>query len=121
MKSKVSFDTDGYPTEEFLTWLKECQRPEDALNAAQEAWRWPADNPLTDAEAAIIGPLEDGDLPYRFATGGWSGNEAIIHALRANLFTLYTWRMSMRGGLHIFVLPVHWRTERTGDGSDPGN
>lgn len=115
MKPLERLDADGYPTEEFLTWLEEGQRPQAALNAAKEAWRWSAENILTDAEAAIIGPLEHGDVPYRFATGGWSGNEDIIRALQVNFLTFYTWRMSVRGGLHIFVLPARWRNDKEDD------
>lgn len=111
MKPTVRLDADGYPTEEFLTWLETCEYPEAALRAAQEAWRWPAVNTLTEAEAALLGPLEHGDVPYRFATGGWSGNESIVRALCANCLTFYTWWMSVRGGLHIFVLPAHWRND----------
>lgn len=43
---------------------------------------------------------------YRIATGGWSGNEDIIVALkRNNMFWARCWMMSARGGLYIFLLP----------------
>lgn len=42
----------------------------------------------------------------RFATGGWSGNEDIIEALRENrVFWMSCWDSSHRGGLYIFKLP----------------
>lgn len=48
----------------------------------------------------------DGE-PFReltFVTGGWSENEAVINALRENLFWPFTWEFSQRGGLHTFVI-----------------
>jgi len=42
---------------------------------------------------------------YRLATGGWSGNESIIGALRENYFFWgRNWELSARGGLHIFKI-----------------
>jgi len=38
-------------------------------------------------------------------TGGWSGNEDIIHALRLNLFWMIYWQKSVRGGHYYFKLP----------------
>lgn len=38
----------------------------------------------------------------RFATGGWSGNEDMMHALTENYPVMACWRLSARGGLHIF-------------------
>jgi len=43
---------------------------------------------------------------YRFATGGWSGNEDIIEAMQANMGCwMSTWRSSHRGGLYKFQIP----------------
>jgi hypothetical protein len=43
---------------------------------------------------------------YTFTTGGWSGNEDLIEAVRAN-FILHSlcWEQSVRGGKHIYKLP----------------
>ena len=41
-------------------------------------------------------------------TGGWSGNEDIIEALKSNfIFWNVTWRKSERGGHYYFILE-HW-------------
>jgi len=44
----------------------------------------------------------------RLATVGWSGNEALVDALARNavIYSL-TWRLSSRGGLHIFEYPAY--------------
>lgn len=51
----------------------------------------------------IVQNREKGDL--QLWTGGWSGNEAIIAALQANLlfFSLY-WQESKRGGYYRFKI-----------------
>jgi hypothetical protein len=41
-------------------------------------------------------------------TGGWSGNEDIIHALETNaIWWMVTWRLSERGGRYVF----EWKKE----------
>jgi len=43
------------------------------------------------------------DGVWEIATGGWSGNEEIIQALKGNrLFWIMTWQLSKRGGYYEF-------------------
>ena len=42
---------------------------------------------------------------YYISTCGWSGNESIIHAMKANhMMWTWNWLQSRRGGHHIFEL-----------------
>lgn len=42
-------------------------------------------------------------VEYTLVTGGWSGNEAVINALRENVvFWASCWQSSERGGRHVF-------------------
>jgi len=89
-----------YPTEKELeqlaTWpiraLADCQV---VLTAAAELW-WPP-RPHDSL----------GQFPRaHFATGGWSGNEDVLTALKANaVFWALCWESSSVGGLHVFRLP----------------
>ena len=101
-----TFDSDGYPSEATLQTI-EVWPPADPANLFRyviEAWHWRdyADLPLTPHEAAVVAVRED----YRyvkFATGGWSGNEALIRALRHGFTGQLCWQLSARGGaLHIY-------------------
>ena len=53
-----------------------------------------------------MGSIRIGHKWIKFATGGWSGNEEIIGAMRSNygIWSLL-WESSHRGGLHIFHKP----------------
>jgi hypothetical protein len=42
-------------------------------------------------------------------TGGWSGNEALIHKLQRSLFWSMCWEKSVRGGHYYFRIPKGWR------------
>jgi hypothetical protein len=62
---------------------------------------------LTAGEAEVVHQEWDaaGVQRYRFlrfATGGWSGNESVIAAIRANWVLRSRWCLSSRGGLHIY-------------------
>ena len=47
-----------------------------------------------------------GSRTYHVSTGGWSGNEEILEAMRRNyLFWAVCWREHRRGGHYIFTLP----------------
>lgn len=102
-------DGDGYPTEAALEKLKSWA-PNDltgALDFMKELWSYPeaVRSTLSDAEQQIIHPAK-GNIHYHFATGGWSGNESLVHAFRENrLGWVITFCLHARGGRYIFRYP----------------
>ncbi len=94
---QIECDDYGYPAEASLDRIQEarpCTREDcrEILEAVRAAWRYGS-------------AKEDGGV-YRFATGGWSGNEAMIVAMHQNgVFSGICWRASITGGLHIYELP----------------
>lgn len=97
---------DGYPTDDALAQI-EAAAPREALLLAERAWHWDgwATRELSPAEREVV-HAEDGDAFLRLATGGWSGNESIVAALRKNWMAhALCWQFTSRGGLHIYRLP----------------
>lgn len=88
-------DADGYPSEAeldaIINWpAKDCG---GLLAHVLKMWHWP--------NYAI----QEG-RHYRFSTGGWSGNEDLIGALKQNIvFWSLCWEASRRGGVFEFVVP----------------
>lgn len=100
---------DEYPTEETLATLAawSIADPSGCLDFAVKCWHWPdgVSHELRPAEREIV-HADEGDRFVRFATGGWSGNEDVIAALKSNIMVrALCWRLSARGGLHIFEYP----------------
>lgn len=111
--------TDGdYPTDETLARIRNAPTPREALELAERAWHWDgwATRALRPEELAMVCRHDRDDATYdwfRFATGGWSGNESIISALKRNpLATGLCWKLSASGGLHIYGVPPYALGER---------
>lgn len=88
-------EEDMYPTVEDLDKIAEW--PANDFEGLRlfvfKLWHWP--------EFATV----EGGM-WRLATGGWSGNEDIINALRDNWrFWIMCWQSSHRGGLYWFKVP----------------
>ena len=45
-------------------------------------------------------------MRYHFVTGGWSGNESVIRAIKSNMWLSCAWRMSTNSGSHLFEVPI---------------
>lgn len=97
-------DSDGYPTEEELTRIRDWPSDDPfgwftfiKLVWWQPGWGWKESGGV-DNQGHI--------RQYFISTGGWSGNEEIIHAMRDNfiLWTL-TWESHRRGGHYEFRVP----------------
>ena len=89
---------NGYPEDHELdklkTWKIECVL-DLHLVMQYVRDRWDADK----------GYFSKGYKYYRLSTGGWSGNESLIYALRANpMFWAMFWFSSERGGHYVFEI-----------------
>ncbi len=101
-----TFDSDGYPTEETLQAIREW--PSENLSGLfrfiGKAWKY---SDYWEVEGPVI----------RAHTGGWSGNEDLIGALKRNpVIWAFCWQESKRGGHYVFEIPAYQlRKERESD------
>jgi len=90
-------DEDGYPEEEVLKKKREWDIVKDGYNdliqLIRENWKF---------EGFGYFVLKGKNLELH--TGGWSGNEDIIDALKHNLFWSVFWMKTERGGHYYFEL-----------------
>lgn len=95
----LAVEPPGYPTEEALRAVEDWHHSKsysELLDLVAEAWSYPDFVRRREYETCIY---------WRFATGGWSGNESLIYALQKNtLFWLTCWQSSRRGGAHVFCV-----------------
>ena len=87
----ISLDADGYPADETI----------DEISSYCGDWHALLERirPLIDDHGWI---RRDGDT-WEIATGGWSGCESVINALKRNrLFWAECWYSMSRGGLYEF-------------------
>lgn len=83
---------NDYPSEEDLARIEGWPLTDldGLLDFLRKIWHWP--------EYLTV----EGGM-WRLATGGWSGNEEIVAALRKNhMVWVMCWQRSERGGLHWF-------------------
>jgi hypothetical protein len=91
------FTGDGYPTERTLRRIKQWDfnvyDNSEFINYLKEA-------------VSAYGRLWEEDGLLKVATGGWSGNEDVISALKQNyMFWARFWESTHRGGLYCFRIP----------------
>jgi hypothetical protein len=103
------YDDDGYPTDDTVKTIEDWpyQDITGALDFVAAAWHWPdfVSYELSAHEAGVL-RADPGDRYLRLATGGWSGNETLIAALRTNrMIHALSWRLDAVGGLHIYEYP----------------
>jgi len=95
----MTLDGYGYPTEETLNEIKnhsiiKKEEIENLLSLIQDNWTWDDMFILNEQKGCL-----------ELHTGGWSGNESIICALKENLhFWMVFWYKSKRGGHYWFNL-----------------
>lgn len=92
----------NYPTERQLKKITDFsilkKRPEELIGHLRALWHWP------DWGFYLKGKNV---LRLELHTGGWSGNEDIVIALKKNyLFWSMFWQKSTRGGHHYFRIEL---------------
>lgn len=86
-----------YPTEEQLKKVREWDVFKDGNKL-----EW-LEYCLEEIYILDYGSIEHKEKIFRVATGGWSGNEDIIHAMCENTMAWsLTYHASARGGLYVF-------------------
>ena len=89
-----TFDSNGYPTEELLDYISRLSPLEhDPFEIAEyinECWHW------NNMSRWINRNSHEGC--WTISTGGWSGNESIISALRKSLWWMCYWYQERAGG-----------------------
>jgi hypothetical protein len=95
MSEELTLDEDGYPTESLLEYVRTYplieKGPEELLRVLESNWYF-----------GDWGFEHSGDL-LELHTGGWSGNEEMIRALKENFFWNLYWESSRRGGHYYFT------------------
>lgn len=100
---EMSFDADGYPTEETLKEIETfdllkptvLKRLPEFMQLVLSHWHW--------EDFMYSYNQENGCMEMH--TGGWSGNESIIDAMQRNrTFWSIFWYKSIRGGHYWFKL-----------------
>ena len=96
MNNIIEVDEDGYPTDETLEIIKHWNYKEHYFELMEFIAEY-FNSGYGRCELRTI------DNTFEVVTGGWSGNESIISALKSNtLFWLTCWKSSKRGGYYEF-------------------
>ncbi len=106
---RPTFDAEGYPTEETLKTIREWPSGRgwaflDLMEYVRRVWKY--GEPYFNSQDTVDDLFPDTPTKrYAISTGGWSGNEDIIGALKENrLFWAMCWMEERRGGHYIFEL-----------------
>lgn len=100
-------DDNGYPTDEELHEIEHWPAEDFRgwFNIIKAAW-WAPDWGWTETPWGDDVKFIDGDVRVHLSTGGWSGNESIISAMRKNqVCWSMTWESTRRGGHYTFECP----------------
>jgi hypothetical protein len=97
-------DEDGYPTEELLETIRNWpwqQGFNGLMELVKRNWNW---------SDMMFCKEED---TYSISTGGWSGNESLVHAMQENqMFWGLCWVSSRRGGHYEFEVPEAFQNQQ---------
>jgi len=97
-----------YPTDEELSvvenWDVEHGDISNLIRFIENIWQW-ADWGVKK-RFGFSYPIRRKVLKLELHTGGWSGNEDIINALKRSMFWDLYWEKSVRGGHFYFEIPI---------------
>jgi len=95
-------DENGYPDEASLKAIEEWDILKQGVQGLLDLIEENTNHP--DFSFSITGKKV---LRFEYHTGGWSGNEDVISALRRNiLFFAVFWQKSTRGGHYYFKIKL---------------
>ena len=100
-------DEHGYPTEEAIELIKnwDANDPIGLMEFVKQCWWMPEWGWHEKKEKDDVFDREV--IAYLVSTGGWSGNEELIGAMRSNhIFWMMCWYSSRRGGHFVFEVKV---------------
>jgi len=113
-------DEHGYPTEPALDLISDWRGTPRSLVADllepifhgygsvmwghRDSWKVGAPGTGGQPDTPTVNDLR---VEMRLVTGGWSGNEDAIAALRRGMFWMW-WQSSTRGGAHEFEIPANF-------------
>lgn len=98
-------DDDGYPTDEALDHLRAFTGTTEELVAYVRPLMFNGRTVLEDFTDLFGRP----EKRLTLITGGWSGCESVVAALRETMFHVMFWESSFRGGKHTFTFsPAQW-------------
>lgn len=103
-------DDTGYPTEEFLDYVKNdnCKDIMEFLKAIESAWAYADWGFKLSKVYKYKGWQGRRQRTLQLHTAGWSGNESIIEALSSNFifWSMYWWK-TYKGGHYYFQIPIN--------------
>ena len=102
-------DSEGYPTDELLEYIEDYnnfKNYQEILDIIEKVW-WMPDWGLRKKKPYTERLTKQRVYTYYMSTGGWSGNESLINALKRNVLFWMYWRASRVGGHFTFRFPVN--------------
>lgn len=103
-----TFDSEGYPTDETIQHIREWKGDFHELMAfVRKVWTYKDAGFWEEHDVKAGDPYvwEVARRQYNISTAGWSGNESLVEALRANTaFWFMCWVQERKGGHYIFEI-----------------
>ena len=105
MNYHFNLDIDGYPTEDWINFIRNFKAGTMPIMDFVELWK---ENWWNPDWGFSIHRKYKGIIKLCVSTGGWSGNEETINAITSNFWLnmylgFYQWN---RGGHYVFHIPV---------------